>query len=54
MPELKIADLLMDIDLLKLTRAMALKILSEPEKWDELVKEMKRRFGQWLNEQVQH
>lgn len=54
MPELKIADLLMDIDLLKLTRTMALNILSEPEKWDELFKEMKRRFGPWLNEQIQH
>ena len=53
-PDLKIADFLLEPAILNETRKMAIEILDDPQKWDLFLKEMYQRFSHWLGQINQH
>jgi RecG-like helicase len=54
LPDLKITELLLNVDLLKETRGLAEEILAIPERWQAFHEEMNYRFSKWLENIKQH
>ena len=54
LPELRITDLFMNVEILKETRDFAFEILENPQKWKIFIKEMHKRFSHWLLKTNQH
>lgn len=53
-PDLKIADFLLEPAILNETRNLAIEILDDPKKWDLFLQEMYLRFSHWLGQINQH
>ena len=54
LPELRITDLFMNVEILKETRDFAFEILENPKKWKIFIEEMHKRFSHWLLKTNQH
>ena len=54
LPELRITDLFMNVEILKETRDFAFEILENPKKWEKFITEMHKRFSHWLLKTNQH